>query len=232
MLRDLARQVGITLHAAELTEALQTSRAQFVTAREEERQRIRRDLHDGLEPTLASLRLQLAALRRSVGHDAAAAEALLGGLQGDLRSATAEVRRLVYDLRPPLLDEFGLVGALRRLELGDGLTRTVEAPEPLPPLPAALKVALYRIAAETLYNVARHARATHCTVRLTVDAARVTLTVADNGRGLPRGYLAGVGHRSVDERAAELGGSVSVSARPAGGTRVVAVFPLGGPRRD
>ncbi|MBC8077180.1 MAG: GAF domain-containing sensor histidine kinase [Chloroflexales bacterium] len=227
LLHDLARQVGITLHAVRLSDALQTSREQLVTAREEERRRIRRDLHDGLGPTLAALRLQLSALRRTLRHSPDEAERLVDELRGDVRTATAEIRRLVYDLRPPMLDEFGLVGTLRNLgPTGDGLTRSVQAPEPFPLLPAALEVALYRIAAEALHNVVRHAQATHCTIRLAVNASAVTLTVTDNGCGLPATYLAGVGHRSMHERAAELGGGVTVFPMPSGGLGIAAIFTL------
>lgn len=227
LLADLACQVGITLHAAQLTEALQASRAQLVLAREEERRRMRRDLHDGLGPTLASLRLQLSALRKTVRDSPDESERLIDELRDDVRAATAEIRRLVYDLRPPMLDEFGLVGALRNLELtDDGLARSVEVPAALPRLPAAVEVAIYRIAAEALHNIVRHAQATRCTLSLAVDEAALTLTVTDNGRGLSTSYLAGVGHRSMHERAAELGGSVNILPVPAGGTCVRASFPL------
>jgi len=226
LLADLARQVGMTLYAAQLTQALQASREQIVLAREEERRRIRRDLHDGLGPTLASLRLQLSALRHSVGHNPDA-EHLIDELRADVRAATAEIRRLVYDLRPPMLDEFGLLGALRNLELtSDGLERSIEAPAELPPLPAAVEVAIYRIAAEALHNIARHAQATRCTISIALDEATLTLMVTDNGCGLPANYLAGVGHHSMYERAAELGGSVSILPVPAGGTCVTATFRL------
>ena len=226
LLDGLAGQVGITLHAARLTEELQASRAQLVTAREEERLRIRRDVHDGLGPTLASLGLQLAALHRTVRADPAAAASLAARLRDDVREATAEVRRLVDDLRPPMLDEFGLVGALRNLRPVDGPARSVTAPESLPALPAAVEVAIYRIAAEALHNTARHAGAGHCSVDLAAAASTVTLTVTDDGRGLPADYLAGVGHRSMRERAAELGGSIDIVPAVTGGTRITATFPL------
>lgn len=228
LLADLARQVAITLHAAQLSTALQASREQLIAAREEERRRIRRDLHDGLGPALASLRLQLSALRHHVGANPTAL-ALIDELRGDVRTATAEIRRLVYGLRPPMLDEFGLVGALRNLELADDqLLRTVEAPEPLPPLPAALEVALYRIAAEALHNIIRHARATACTISLAFTGDMLTLRVRDNGQGLPASYLPGVGHHAMQERATELGGSVSIEQAQGGGTCVTATFPLKG----
>jgi len=226
LLTDLARQVGFTLHAAQLTDALQSSREQLVLAREEERRRIRRDLHDGLGPTLASLRLQLSALRHIVS-DNREAKHVIDELRADVRAATAEIRRLVYDLRPPMLDEFGLLGALRNLELtNDGLQRNVEAPDALPPLPAAVEVAIYRIAAEALHNVARHAQATHCTISIVLNDDTLTLTVTDNGCGLAPNYLPGIGHHSMYERAAELGGTVAISPAPAGGTCIAAAFPL------
>lgn len=227
LLHDLARQVGITLHAAQLTDALHASREHLVLAREEERRRIRRDLHDGLGPTLAALRLQLSALRHNVRHNPDEAERLIDELRNDVRAATANIRRLVYDLRPPMLDAFGLVGALRNLDLrSTGLTRSIELPAPLPPLPAALEVAIYRIAAEALHNVARHAQASYCAIGLVVNEASLTLSVTDNGCGLPASYLAGVGHQAMHERAAELGGSVSIAPAPTGGTCVSALFPL------
>ncbi|WP_250034987.1 sensor histidine kinase [Paractinoplanes maris] len=220
LLEDLGRQVAMTLHAA-------SSRERLVAAREEERLRIRRDLHDGLGPTLASLGLRLGVLQRILRDDPAAAAELAGELRTDVRQATADIRRLVYELRPPMLDELGLVEALRGLRSGDGLSRTVSAPEPMPELPAAVEVAVYRIAAEALHNAARHADGSKCAVELTVTAGDVTLTVTDDGRGLPPGYLAGVGHRSMRERAGELGGTLTVGEAPGGGTRIAATFALG-----
>jgi signal transduction histidine kinase len=198
LLHDLARQVGITLHAARLSDALQASREQLVTAREEERRRIRRDLHDSLGPTLASLGLQLGAVRRALRARPGEAEALLDGLRDDLRAATAEIRRLVYDLRPPLLDEHGLAGALRSLgAVAAPATFTLEVPAALPPLSAAVEVALYRIATEAVHNVAQHAAAASCVVRLEA--------------GLPA-ERGGGGLTSMRERAAELGGTLAVAA--------------------
>ncbi len=228
LLDDLARQVGITLHAARLSNALQASREQLVTAREEERRRIRRDLHDGLGPTLAALQLQLGAVQRTMRSAPEEADRLVAELRDDVRAATADIRRLVYDLRPPLLDEFGLVGALQDLGTPDGgLRPTVDVADGLPPLPAAVEVAVYRIAAEALHNTVRHAGATRSAVRLEPGEGAIVLTVSDDGRGLPEDYLAGVGHLSMQERAAELGGRVVIDGPASGGARVTAVLPLG-----
>ncbi|MDQ2996546.1 MAG: GAF domain-containing sensor histidine kinase [Chloroflexota bacterium] len=225
LLADLARQVGMTLHAAQLSDALQASREQLVTAREEERRRIRRDLHDGLGPMLAGLRMQLSALRHSV-HDDPLTEALIDSLRDDVRAATADIRRLVYDLRPPLLDEHGLLGAIRHLGSAlESATLTLDAPATLPPLPAAVEVAVYRIAAEAVQNVAKHAQASSCAISVVLSKSMLALQVADNGAGVPADYVAGVGLHSMRERAAELGGQLTIEPMPGGGTCVLATIP-------
>jgi two-component system, NarL family, sensor kinase len=225
LLHDLAHQVGITLHAAQLTADLQASREQLVTAREEERRRIRRDLHDGLGPMLAGLRMQLSAMRHSV-HDDPLTEALIDSLRDDVRAATADIRRLVYDLRPPLLDEHGLIGAIRHLGSAlESATLTLDAPTTLPLLPAAVEVAVYRIAAEAVQNVAKHAGASTCAITLVLGENMLTLLVVDNGVGLPAKSVAGVGLVSMRERATELGGTLAVEPMLSGGTRVVATIP-------
>jgi two-component system NarL family sensor kinase len=228
VLNDLARQVGITLHAAQLSEALQASRARLVMAREEERRRIRNDLHDELAPTLSSLQLQLGAMRLLIRQNPQQAEAIANELREDLRQATAEIRRLVYDLRPLMLDELGLVGAIKTFRFADSnIQFEVTAPEPLSPLSAAVEVAAYRIASEACHNVVKHARATVCRVGIEVSDGFLALSVTDNGRGMPSDPTAGVGVRSMRERAVELGGTLSIQPEENGGTRVVARLPKG-----
>lgn len=232
LLNDLARQAGIAAHAVQLTAALRQSRERIITAREEERRRLRRDLHDGLGPMLASLLLKVSAARRHLPPESPA-DALLIEMRADMQVAIADIRRLVYALRPPALDELGLVGAVReqaaRYGAGEGDTPSpsiwVEAPDRLPSLPAAVEVAAYRIAQEALTNVIRHAGAKTCTVRLSVDDA-LEVEIVDDGVGLPELRSAGVGIVSMRERAEELGGSCAVAARPKGGTRVLARLPL------
>jgi signal transduction histidine kinase len=227
VLRDLARQVGISLYAAQLTADLQRARERLVIAREAERRRIRNDLHDGLAPTLSSLQLQLGAARNLIRKDPEKAEALLKELGEDLRGATAEIRRLVYDLRPPLLDELGLVGAIKNFRFPNlDFCFEVHAPEPMPELPAAVEVAAYRIASEVLHNVVKHAQASECVVDIHVGDGRLTLSVADNGKGMEQAYIAGVGLASMRERAAELGGTLTVRTCEEGGGCVTAQLPL------
>jgi signal transduction histidine kinase len=154
---------------------------------------------------------------------------VVAGAKADVAGAIADLRRLVHDLRPPALDELGLVSALREQITqqfsGNGLSVSLDAPERLPPLPAAIEVAAYRIALEALTNVARHAHAKHCTVRLALDGA-LQLEVRDDGVGLPATVRAGVGFVSMRERAAELGGTCVMETTASGGTRVIARLPL------
>ncbi len=230
LLEGLARQAGVAAYAVRLTADLQRSRVRLVAAREEERRRLRRDLHDGLGSQLAGLNVQAGTLRRLILHDPAAAEELVVELREELRGAIADIRRLVYDLRPPALDDLGLVAALHQLAErydaeGEQLRVLVKAPEDLPHLPAAVEVAIYRIAQEALTNVVRHAQAKTCVVRLAVKED-VALDIVDDGVGIPAERTAGVGLSSMYERAAELGGRCVVEPAIKGGTQVLVRLPL------
>jgi signal transduction histidine kinase len=230
LLDDLLRQAAAALAAVRLNAELQRSRERLVTAREEERRRIRRDLHDGLGPTLAALGLKLETARNRLSDDPRA-EVLLGELAERTQAAVGDIRRLVYALRPPALDELGLIGALRQLTASmqgqqlNGLVVSVDAVE-LPALPAAVEVAVYRITQEALTNVVRHAAARSARVGLNVVDSLLCLSIEDDGTGLREGGSGGVGLRSMRERAAELGGLCVVGASDTGGTSVVATIPL------
>jgi signal transduction histidine kinase len=221
----------VAAHAVELHTELRRARERLIIAREEERRRLRRDLHDGLGPQLASQTLTLSAASKLLRADPAAAEELLAEALTHAQTAVSDIRRLVYGLRPPALDDLGLVGALAdqaAQHLASGLRVRVTAPDAFPPLPAALEVACFRIAQEALTNVARHAQARSATLTLTVDAPNpaLTLEVVDDGRGLPAQLHAGVGLASMRERAAELGGTCVVETAAGGGVRVYARLPL------
>jgi signal transduction histidine kinase len=229
LLSELARPMAVAAHAAALTKDLQRSRESLVIAREEERRRIRRDLHDGLGPALAGVAFGLDAARNVLEHDPARADAALEELKHELQGSIADVRRLVYDLRPPALDQLGLVPALEeyaaRLAERGALDVTIES-EAIPALPAAVEVAAYRIATEALTNAARHARARRTGVSLTLDGSALRLEVVDDGLGIDGHPRRGVGLAAMSERAAELGGTCAVSSGPSGGTAVVAVLPI------
>jgi signal transduction histidine kinase len=246
LLANIARQAGAAVHAAQLAVDLQRSRVQLVTAREEERRRLRRDLHDGLGPTLAALHLQAGSARRSIRSEPENAEIMLDDLRAELKSLIDEIRRIAYGLRPPALDELGLVGAIESLSARmrhdddrshDANDATIEPRElrqhhvsvqafgDLKTLPAAVEVAAYHIVQEALLNSMRYAQASQHTVHLNLEDA-LNLEIIDDGKGLPPQYHAGVGMLSMRERAAELGGWCSVESLPAGGTVVHAHLPV------
>jgi two-component system NarL family sensor kinase len=238
LLRDIARSIGVTAHSILLTEDLrqlaqdlQRSREELVKSREEERRRLRRDLHDDLGPQLASLKLSLDVARNLVSRDPRAAEALLVDLRTQSQSAIADIRRLVFDLRPPALDELGLVGAIqeytRRIVSQDGLQIRLNSPKDLRPLPAAVEVAAYRITLEALANFVRHSQGTNCQVSISKTKDHLQVEISDDGLGLPQDVQPGVGLNSMRERAAELGGTCLIEALSQGGTRVLASLPLG-----
>lgn len=234
---DLARQAGVAAQAVQLTAELQYSRERLVAAREEERRRLRRDLHDGVGPLLAGVVLQLGAAKSLLSRDPDAVSSLLDMLRGETQDAIAGIRRIAYDLRPPALDNLGLVGALREQaahftsQAGDdpsaeSLTVTVDAPEWLPALPAAVEVAGFRITSEAVANVARHAGARTCRVRLTVGDEALEVEIRDDGRGLPQPLRAGVGVTSMRDRSVELGGTLTIESAPDGGTCVRSRLPI------
>jgi signal transduction histidine kinase len=230
ILELLTTPVAAALHATALSAELVSSRGRIVSAREEERRRLHRDLHDGLGPILTGAAFKADAAANLVPVRPDDAVALLGELRGDIRTAIDGVRHAVLGLRPPALDELGLVGALRRhaetLPVPAGVTAA-----DLPPLPAAVEVAAYRIATEALTNVVRHAAAGRACVEFAIATGTVEaggllrLCVTDDG-ARRTGWTAGVGLASIRERVAELGGWCDTGPTPQGG-RVIAELPLG-----
>jgi signal transduction histidine kinase len=229
LLETIARQAGVAAYNVRLTQDLQRSRERLVTTREDERRRLRRDLHDGLGPVIASMSFKLDAVHNMADRDVNAVKKMVTELKTQMQEALADIRRIAYDLRPPALVELGLVGALKEhvaaYNLAQGVQITLEAPENPPPLPAAVEVAAYRIALEAITNVSRHAGAQHCFVRLSLPDD-LCLEITDDGRGLPQAVRVGVGLTSMRERAEELGGTCRAEVLPQGGTGVMARLPL------
>jgi two-component system, NarL family, sensor kinase len=222
----LAAPLASALYASGLAEALQISRERIVGAREEERRRLHRDLHDGLGPTLTGAALKADAASNVLADDPVEARRLLVALRADIGEAISDVRRVVYGLRPPALDEIGLTGALRRHCATLPMQVALDAPDPMPALPAAVEVAAFRIVTEALTNAAKHAEARTVQVELRVDDA-LRLTIVDDGPD-PRPWRPGVGLTSMRERAAELGGTYHAGPTKRGGL-VTAELPLGLP---
>ena len=232
LLEDVGAQVGALVQAVLANRDLMRSRHELVSAREEERRRLRRDLHDGLGPSLATLALRLENAEDLISTDPVQAAELVGSLADLARDEIAEVRRLVEGLRPPALDQLGLVSALRQraaqheLAAGEGdVVWTVEAERDVEPLPAAVEVAAYRIVLEAVTNAVRHGGGRACTVTLRREDGHLRVLVQDDGHGLVVGSPPGVGLFSMRERAQELGGTCTISST-ANGTLVDAVLPV------
>jgi two-component system NarL family sensor kinase len=223
LLGELAHHVALAAREVLLTRDLVRSREELVVAREEERRRVRRDLHDGLGPSLAGIALGIDAARRSLRDDPEQADRELAELRTAAQESVVEIRRIAHDLRSPALDQLGLIGALRAQVERFG--SRMEAPDDLPILSAAVETAAYRIALEALANAHRHADAGECRVRVSIsDGLRVE--VEDDGVGFAEPFEAGLGLSSIRERADELGGSLLVEPLLPRGTRVLAILPL------
>lgn len=227
------------LRARALVAELRASREQTVAAIAEERRRLRRDLHDGLGPRLSGIAFTCDAARNLVHVDPHGAEALLRAVRAETTTAIEDIRGLVYAMRPPALDELGLVGALRqravgmRTVQGAPLNVLVVATDALPTLPAVVEVAAYRIVVEALTNIGRHTTSPDATVSLRLHASTLTVSVCDRG-GIPVGsdnhaptgpWTAGIGLSSMRERATELGGTLAAGPSSSGG-QVKAVLPV------
>ncbi|MGW3367182.1 sensor histidine kinase [Streptosporangium canum] len=183
LLDALARHLAELAHAVRLTADVRRSRERILTTREEERRRLRRDLHDGLGPTLASLAMTVDEARLRLERDPEAVEGLLIRVRDQMGAAIVDVRDLVYGLRPPALDDLGLVGSLRALADAPGPRVDIAVVGPLGDVPATVEVAAYRIAQEALTNVRRHAQATTALVR--VELLRAEPVQAETARAEP-----------------------------------------------
>jgi signal transduction histidine kinase len=239
LFEDLARQAGVAVYAVHLTNELQRSRERLVIAREEERRRLQRDLHDGLGTALAAHSLKAGSARVLIQRNREAADLLMSELENDITLAIEDVRRLVYNLRPPELDQMGLIEAIRgtaarygssqephvKVKNVNKLMINVKAPEALPSLPAAVEVAAYRIVQEALANVLRHSIANNCCISLCANDV-LHVEVSDDGIGLKNDYREGVGMVSMRERVEELGGRLIVEQRQEGGMLIHALLPL------
>lgn len=229
LVEDLVRQVSIAVQTVRLAEDLQRSRERLINAREEERRRLRRDLHDGLGSSLASMALRLDEAIQNRDDSPERSRKALETVQLQMRESIADIRRLVYSLRPPALDEFGLAFALKELSLQyetPSLRIALEGVERELNLSAAAEVAVYRIVQEALTNIARHARARECRIRLVKEPGYLHIRITDNGQGFPSDVTPGVGVRSIRERAEELGGTFALHSVTGQGTDIQVRLPM------
>ncbi|AIY03265.1 hypothetical protein ART_3666 [Arthrobacter sp. PAMC 25486] len=225
--RPLADQLAGLLHAVELEAALRTAHQDLVAVREEERQRLRDNLHDGLGPVLGAVLMNLAAAGNELAQDnTARAQALVAESRAAVKGSVAQIRSLVNELRPPGIDDRGLVAAVRSAVAplqGGSLAITVEGG--VPHVGAAVESAAYRIAVEAAHNAVRHSGARQCTLSFGMRGTSLRLDITDDGAGLPVPVRRGVGLESMARQAEEAAGSLLLSVPPGGGTRVTAVFP-------
>jgi len=229
LLADLSRHVALLVRTTRLSADLYRSRERIVSAREQERLRLRRDLHDGLGPVLAGITLQFDALRPHLADNPVAGE-LFDRIKSELRRCVSDVRRTVDGLRPADLDQLGLAGVVAehaRSLSASGVVVDLACADDLSGLNPAAEVATYRIVTEAMTNVVRHANARTCWVRIDRERDRLEVSIADDGCGIDHGGTPGVGLASMRDRADELGGTLQIGPRPGGGTQVVAVIPAG-----
>ena len=223
----IAQRVGGAAYVVRMTRDLQHARERLVLTREEERRRLRRNLHEAVGPTLTTIALKMGALRERVQPDPTS-ESMVIELREQVRQVVTQIRHVIYDLRPPALEELGLLMTIheqaQQFSIG-GLQVVVHTPEFLPPLPAAVEVAAYRIVLEALSNVATHSRATQCEVNLRITD-QLLIDVIDNGIGAPERLQIGVGISSMRERVGELGGIFAFTKAPGGGTHVSVHLPM------
>jgi signal transduction histidine kinase len=215
LLRDIARQLAVAASNVVPTEELIRSRERIISAAEEERRRLRGDLHDGLGPVLTAAANKVDAAKNLLSRNPSRADELLITVRSDLTAALADLRRLVYALRPPALDELGLLGALREQLHHAAVPVDLFLPEALPALPPAVEVTAYRIVAEAVTNVARHAGASQCRVSV-ICTDRLLVEVCDNGPA-SQTWSPGVGLTSMRERTLALGGHWEAGPTPSGG---------------
>jgi len=234
LLNDVANQIGALVESLVINQALRRSRERLIAGREEERRRIRRDLHDGLGPALATRSMWLAYARNHVRDDPEEVDTVLERMSTQVLEEIKDIRRLVDDLRPKVLDQLGLVSALRQhaaAPIGEPgqhnrpIRWTVLADD-VEPLPAAVEVASYRIVREALNNAEKHSGADEARVSLTREGNQLIVTISDSGIGLPANVEPGVGLGSMRERAEELGGSFELASKPGIGTTITARLPL------
>ena len=218
----------VVLAVTLLMRRIRDGEERLVLAREEERRLLRRDLHDGLGPALAALTLRVDTLRNRAGDPELDLEAELLALRSGIQDTVTDVRRIVAGLRPPALDELGVAGAIEQLAAGlagPGLRVDVRVPD-LPPVPAAVEVALYRVVQEAVTNVVRHAAASRARIAVAVCGDEVRLDVTDDGAGGARPRAGGVGLVGMRDRVEEIGGTLRLSSRPGAGTTIAVILPL------
>lgn len=233
LLEALAPHLAVVVSARRLTEDLARERERVVAATLAERERLRRDLHDGLGPSLSGIALGLEAADHALDGDLSTTRDLLARTRTEAEGAVREIRRVIDGLRPSALDQHSLADAVRETASGLGLGQpgrpsfALEVRDLPPRLAASVEEAAFRIVAESLTNVVRHSGARTCRVRLSRSNGDLCVAIRDDGGGVLTPRADGVGLDSMRRRASEIGGHLSVDLARPHGTVVTALLPLG-----
>jgi signal transduction histidine kinase len=237
LVRDLAAQAGLVLRNAGLTAdlratiaELRTSRQRLVTAQDEERRRLERNLHDGAQQRLVALNVKLGLLERLVDRDPEQARTVASQLQGEANDALEELRDLARGIYPPLLADQGLVAALESQARRSAVPVTIEA-DGVGRYAREAEAAVYFSCLEALQNVAKYADASSATVLLSDGDGHLRFEVADDGVGFdPSASSYGTGLQGIADRLAALGGELEVRSAPGRGTTLAGSLPVASAR--
>jgi signal transduction histidine kinase len=225
LVRDLAAQAGPVFRNLGLIEELKSSRQRLVSAQDEERRRLERNIHDGAQQQLVALSVKLRVLEQLTARDPDRAKILAGELQQETNVALEDLRDLARGIYPPLLADKGLAAALEAQARKAAVPVTVEA-EGIGRFPQDVEATVYFCALEALNNVAKYAKATHAQVRLTNGSAELRFEVTDDGRGFdPSATGYGTGLQGMADRLAAIGGELAVTSLPEAGTTVIGRVP-------
>ncbi|NOX55881.1 MAG: sensor histidine kinase, partial [Planctomycetes bacterium] len=203
-----------------------------------ERKRVARELHDQVGQSLTALLMELAAIKTLVPVELEHVRDLLTRCHQLAAEMLEELRRLMMNLRPALLDDLGLIAAIKSYAEHQlppaGVEPTVEVHGPRRRLPSPIDIAVYRIVQEGITNIVKHAGAKRATIRIVYNTDRVALTIEDDGKGFdtskPHHSHGALGLLGMQERVTLLGGSFRVESRPGNGTRVLVEVPV--PRKE
>ena len=226
LVTDVASQAGLVLSNASLVGDLRASRQRLVTAQDEARRRLERNIHDGAQQDLVALKIKLRLAGMTVDEDPAEAKEMLGELQADAAGALENLRDLARGIYPPLLADLGLAAALTAQAAKSAVPVTVEA-DGIGRFGQDTEAAVYFCCLEALQNIAKYAQASSARICLRAQHGTLRFTVSDDGTGYDTSHTPmGSGLRNMADRLAALGGRLEVLSAPSRGTTITAHLPI------
>jgi signal transduction histidine kinase len=220
LVRDLASQAGLVLRNVRLVEELRASQRRLVTAQDQERRRLERNIHDGAQQQLVAVSVKTRLARDLTARDPGKAAEMLTRIDAELQTALEDLRDLARGIYPPLLVDKGLSAALDAQARRSPVPTTVRA-DTIGRYPPEVEAAVYFSCLEALQNVAKYAEATSATVTLAQSNGHLTFEIADDGRGFdPAAVRSGTGLQGIADRLSALHGELTIRSEPGAGTRV------------